>query len=331
MSSARITKEITVRSSDGVELYSRLTRAPDARKTPIVCANGIGVSTFFWKYLERDFAHERPVVVWDYRGHGKSGRPRDLTNLTMRTNSKDLLSVMDAHGLERAILSGHSMGVQVIFEAYRVAPDRIAALIPMLGTYGRPVDTAFESPIAMPLAFLLAHKLATLFPRRLGAIQRRLLKRPILARLATKLARLANLVHPELMPQAELDEYIEHFGDFDPEVFFRMAEKMAVHTAGDILDRVQVPVLVVAGERDVFTPLWLSEEMADRLPRARLLVLRQGSHAALVEQPDLLNARVRQFLEEALPELQPRDAETVATTPAAARRGTSGRQKPHAP
>ena len=46
------------------------------------------------------------------------------------------------------------------------------------------------------------------------------------------------------MPDEHLDAYIEHFGDFDPEVFIRMAEKMAVHTAGDLLEKVAAPVLV---------------------------------------------------------------------------------------
>jgi pimeloyl-ACP methyl ester carboxylesterase len=326
MTSPRITREIVVRTIDGVELHSRSTRGPHAHKTPIVCANGIGVSTFFWTYLESRFAAERPVIVWDYRGHGKSGRPHDLSGLTMRQNAKDLFAVMDAHDVERAVLTGHSMGVQVILEAYKVAPSRIAALVPMLGTYGRPMDTAFDSPIAVPVLFILAHKLALRFPRRLGSFQK-LLKRPVLAKLAAKFARLANLVDPKLMPQHALDAYIDHFGDFDPEIFFRMAEKMATHSAEDVLAKIDVPVLVVAAENDTFTPLWLSEEMADRLPLARLLVVTGGSHAALVEQPELVNERVAQFLEEMLPE--PSHEEPVAAAPAEPRRTASGRHKTH--
>jgi pimeloyl-ACP methyl ester carboxylesterase len=36
--------------------------------------------------------------------------------------------------------------------------------------------------------------------------------------------------------------------------------------------------------------------MADRLPRARLLIMTGGSHAGMVEQPDLIDSRVREFL-----------------------------------
>lgn len=292
----RFVEERTIRASDGTELYARRTRGGDAAGVPLVCCNGIGVATFFWKYVERHFALERPVILWDYRGHGESGDPPSLENLTMEQNARDLLSVLDSFGVEKAVLAGHSMGVQVILEFYRHWPERVAALVPTLGTYGRPVHTFLDSPILAPLAFLVAHRLVIRSGKRLAHIQRSALKKPFIARLAARLARLARLVHPAMMPQADLDAYLKHFGDFDPEVFFRMAEKMALHSAGDMLESIKVPTLVIAGERDIFTPLWLSEEMADRIPGARLLVVPQGSHAALVEQPQLLCLAVEKLI-----------------------------------
>ncbi|HZV01483.1 MAG TPA: alpha/beta hydrolase [Planctomycetota bacterium] len=292
----RLVEERTVRASDGTELYARRTRGADAAGVPLVCCNGIGVATFFWKYVERHFAQERPVILWDYRGHGESGAPPSLDNLTMEQNARDLLSVLDAFGVEKAALAGHSMGVQVILEFYRQWPERTAALVPTLGTFGKPVHTFLDAPILAPLAFLLAHKLVIRSGKRLAAIQRSALKKPFIARLAARIARLARLVHPAMMPQADLEAYLAHFGDFDPEVFFRMAEKMALHSAESVLPTIHVPTLVIAGERDIFTPLHLSEEMADRIPGARLLVIPQGSHAALVEQPQLLCLAMEKLL-----------------------------------
>ena len=68
------------------------------------------------------------------------------------------------------------------------------------------------------------------------------------------------------------------------------------HDATDLLPSVRVPTLVVAGERDLFTPLARSEEMAKAIPGAELLVLQGGSHAALVEQPETIGAAVEKFL-----------------------------------
>ena len=57
-----------------------------------------------------------------------------------------------------------------------------------------------------------------------------------------------------------------------------------------------VPVLVVAGERDSFTPPFLAERMAREMPDAQLLMLR-GTHVASIEQPELVDGRIREFFE----------------------------------
>lgn len=294
----RTRTEKVVIAADGTRLYARQTAGRHARGTPLICCNGIGVSTIFWRYLERHFADTRPVIVWDYRGHGQSEFPRDLDALTMEGNAEDLRRVMDAFGHERAVQLGHSMGCQVIYTFAHLYPERSAGLVPMLGTYGRPVHTFFNMEAASLVSFLIGHRVGTTMPEAIARLKRRIIDSPRGRRLLSSIARVGKIVHPTAMPQEDLDAYLEHFGQQSPLVFFRMAEKMAAHSAGPFLESIEAPTLVVAGEWDLFTPLWLSEEIADRLPRARLLVLREGSHAALVEQPDLIHREIERFLVE---------------------------------
>lgn len=290
--------EKVVVAGDGTRLHARQTAGRHARGTPLICANGIGVSTCFWRYVEDHFADTRPVIVWDYRGHGLSEFPRDLDALTMEGNAEDLRRVLDAFGHERAVLLGHSMGCQVIYTFAHLHPARAAGLVPMLGTYGRPVHTFFNMEVASLVSFLVGHRIGVTMPEALASAKRRLMVSPRGRRLLSSVARLGRIVHPQAMPQSDLDAYLDHLGLQSPLVFFRMAEKMAAHSAGPFLESIEAPTLVVAGEWDLFTPLWLSEEIADRLPRARLLVLREGSHAALVEQPALIHRELEQFLAE---------------------------------
>lgn len=294
----RTRTEKVVIAGDGTRLYARQTAGRHARGVPFVCSNGIGVSTFFWRYLEEHFADTRPVIVWDYRGHGKSEFPRDLDALTMENNAEDLRRVLDAFGHERAVHLGHSMGCQVIYTFAHLHPDRTAGLIPMLGTYGRPVHTFFNMETSSLVSFLVSHRLGVAMPGALGRAKKKLIDSPRGRALVSRIARLGRIVHPQAMKQEDLENYLDHFAEQSPLVFFRMAEKMATHSAGPFLQAIEAPTLVVAGEWDLFTPLWLSEEIADRLPRGRLLVLAEGSHAALVEQPDLIHREVEAFLAE---------------------------------
>lgn len=310
-----------IQAGDGTWLYARETRGPQASGVPLLCANGIGVGTFFWVYVEEHFSPERPVITFDYRGHDKSEFPRDLEDLSVDTCAADLLRVLDAFGYEQAILLGHSMGCQVIYTAAHAAPERVAGLVPMLGTFGYPVHTFLDQETLSLFSFLIGHKVGLRIPDLVTRVKRRVIEAPRGRRIVSWVARHSGLVHPERMPQKDLDAYLDHFAALSPVVFLRLAEKMAVHSAGPWLPTIAAPTLVVAGERDIFTPLYLSEEAADRLPCADLFVLRDGSHAGLVEQPQEIAARIEAWMRDhrlAGQPLRPRAREAPAPADAAA-------------
>jgi pimeloyl-ACP methyl ester carboxylesterase len=83
----------------------------------------------------------------------------------------------------------------------------------------------------------------------------------------------------------------------DLPMFLRMLRAAGEHSAEEWLGEVDVPVLVVAGEMDTFTPASLSEWMAERIPNAELLMVAGGSHVAPIEQPELVRERIRAFVE----------------------------------
>lgn len=68
------------------------------------------------------------------------------------------------------------------------------------------------------------------------------------------------------------------------------------HSAEDILPQVSVPVLVVAGARDSFTPAAVSEAMAEAIPGAELDVIASGTHLAPLEHHAEIAARISAFL-----------------------------------
>ncbi|MCA9581631.1 MAG: alpha/beta hydrolase, partial [Myxococcales bacterium] len=82
----------------------------------------------------------------------------------------------------------------------------------------------------------------------------------------------------------------------DPDVFLRMLEQAGHHSAEDYLPEVSCPTIVIAAEKDTFTPPDLAARMAQQIPGAEFLMLRGASHAAPVEQPK----RILQALEQVL-------------------------------
>lgn len=282
----------TTLAGDGTPLAFARGGPKDGRA--LICCNGVGVSTFFWDYVgERFSKDDQQVVVWDYRGHGASGQPKDTSRLTMTDIAEDLARVLDANEIERGIFLGHSMGCQVIFEFARLFPDRVLGLVPILGAFGRPADT-FLDPRIGPAVFKLAYEVGTRIPELFNFGMRMTLRRPGM----WHLARLSGLVHSDLARKEDLDPYMEHLSRLDTRIFMDFVRAAQDHDAGPTLGDLECPALVVAGERDLFTPRHLSVEMASRMPNAELLEIPRGSHAALIEQPELINLRLEKFIRE---------------------------------
>src|SRR5690606_5351334 len=100
-----------------------------------------------------------------------------------------------------------------------------------------------------------------------------------------------------------LDEDIFHqlagsFADLDMKTYLRILELLGEHDATRTLDSVDVPTLVVAGDRDLFTPRSAAERMARRIPGSELLVVPGGTHYVCVEYPELVNLRFEKFFRE---------------------------------
>ncbi|MEQ8887960.1 MAG: alpha/beta hydrolase, partial [Sandaracinaceae bacterium] len=75
-------------------------------------------------------------------------------------------------------------------------------------------------------------------------------------------------------------------------------ERLGQHDAKDVLETLDVPVLVITGDRDLFTPRAAAEQMVRDVRGAELLVVPGGTHYVAVEYPELVNLRIEKFLRE---------------------------------
>jgi pimeloyl-ACP methyl ester carboxylesterase len=280
---------------DGSPIYYRILGSVDGElrdRVPLLLSDGIGCDGFVWKYLERALATERKIVHWHYRGHGRTPEPRDRRRVSMSDCADDLVSVLDAVGLERVALAGHSMGVQVCLEAYRRHRDRISAMVLMCGGYGNPLRTFKGRRTLEALLPYIAFAINRA-PGLIGALWRNVVPTRLAFAIATRTELNAELVRLEdFMP------YLEHIARVDLPLFVDMLAHAGRHSAREILPTIAVPTLIVAGERDGFTPANLSEEMHAAIPGSEMLVVEGGSHTAPIERPHLVNEAVARFLRE---------------------------------
>jgi len=277
------------KSFDGTRIWYRSV----GQGLPIICCNGLGCSTFYFNYLEDYFKKHYRVITWDYRGHGKSDASRIKTNHTIQSLVLDLKKVMDALKIKRAIFVGHSMGTQIVYEFFGNYPKRCIALIPCFGTFERPMDTLFNFPFSryvFDLIYLFNHAV----PQLSNFIGKILVKNPFWFQMGG----LLKIMKPYLVDKKILEQYIDHIVNVDPVFLSDLTRNMQEHTAEDSVKKINIPTLIVGGEEDTFTPVWLSKKMHHLIPNSELFIVKKGSHVALVEQPELINLRMEKFLKE---------------------------------
>jgi pimeloyl-ACP methyl ester carboxylesterase len=257
-----------------------------------VLCDGLVCDGYIWKYLWDDLAGKTSLAHWHYRGHGRSGLPEDPEQIDVAAHAMDLDAVRRHLGDRPVVLVGHSLGCQVVLEAYRQRREGIVGLVLLCGSSGRVLDTFHGSDIlarVLPEVMRAAEARPELF---------RSLWRKVPIDLAVRVALASGEVDKSMLNPDDLVPYLEHATRMDFLLFLHMLKAVASYSANDFLPSISVPVLVVAGQNDRFTPCDLARAMAGAMKKADLLVVHGATHVAPLEQRELVGGRIARFLAE---------------------------------
>ena len=194
-----------------------------------------------------------------------------LPRMTFPALTEALRNTLDARGIGRATLVGHSMGGMLAQDFVATFPDRVARMVlyattPAFG--GR--DPAFaEAFIAARLGPLDEHgSMAAAAPAMLAGLPDHAMA-PALAALSA-------------VPEEVYRDTVRCLTTFD-----RRAD----------LPRIRVPTLLIAGELDESAPLKTMRRMADAIPGARLAIIDGAGHFAHLDHPAEFRTALREFLD----------------------------------
>ncbi len=277
-----------VAPSDGSPLFYE-SWGERGHATPVLLCDGIGCDGYVWRHLRHDLG-DRYGVHPHYRGHGRTAPPRDPARVTIEDLADDLACVLDDALIDRAVLIGHSMGVQVALETYRRHVERVAGLVLVCGAASHPLRT-FRGSAALEEWLPTIQKWIHRVPGVINRVTRAVLPTRLAYEIASRLE-----IRRELIEPSDFMPYLEGMARVDARLFVAMLSSAGSHSAEDLLPRVMVPTLVVAAGRDGFTPPERSRAIAAAVPQAELLEIPNASHTAPIEHPDLVNLAVQDFL-----------------------------------
>ncbi len=253
-------------AANGLEIaYRRVGEGP-----PLVFVHGTAEDGRVWRPQLAALADEFTVVAWDEPGAGRSSDvPADFG---LADYANCLAAVIEALALAPAHVAGVSWGGTVVQELCR-HHSRLVATVILIDTYAGwkgslPADEV-RARVARTRAMLDAP--AEDFDPTLPGL-------------------FAGDPPAEFVPLLE-----EMAAAVRPESLRTQLLVMAEADQRDLLPRIAVPTLLIWGELDARSPLSVAHQFEEAIPDTKLVVIPGCGHLSNLEQPEQVNAAVRDF------------------------------------
>ncbi|MFE9748558.1 alpha/beta fold hydrolase [Saccharothrix saharensis] len=240
---------------------------------PVVLVHGHPFNRSMWRPQVERLRSRYRVIAPDLRGFGETPVAPDPMPWTAFAD--DLIGLLDRLGLERVVLCGLSMGGQIVMELHRAHPSRVRALLL--------ADTFPDGETAAGRE--LRHGMAARVLREgMG---------PYADEVLDKMLSPRNVV---AMP-AVAEHVLGMMRGTSPEgaaAAWRARAQRPDYV--DSLSRATVPVLVVVGEEDEYTPVAVAERMHATIPGSELAVIPGSGHLPNLERPEEFTDALERFL-----------------------------------
>lgn len=258
----------TVRAN-GVEVaFERAGTGP-----PIVFVHGATADSRMWQPQLAALADEFTVVAWDEPGAGRSS---DVPpGFQLRDYADCLAAVIESVDLGPAAVVGLSWGGTITLELYRRRPELVERLV-LTDTYAGWKGSLSAEEVKARVDGL---------------------RQALTADEQDFDPTLPGLFAAE--PPAEFVALLAEIGrDVRPESMRVSLTIMAETDQRDLLPQVTVPTLLIWGEQDARSPLYVAEQFEQAIPGAELTVIPGAGHVSNLERPSVFNDAVRAFCRE---------------------------------
>ena len=254
-----------VTTSTGLRIGYFETGTGDA--LPAVFLHGVGSDKSVWHPQLAYFGRARRAIAFDYPGYGESepaaaGTTRDDYALA-------IISAMHELGIDQAHICGLSLGGVIAIAMHHAARPYCASLV-------------------LADSFAVHPDGAAIYDRSIASSN---------DLLAMAKARVDLLIAQPADPKVRC-EIVETMGRIDPSAYRIGARAVWLADQRERAQRIDIPTLVLVGEKDLVTPPMLSSELANLIENARIEIIQDAGHLTNLEKADAFNTSVGRFLKE---------------------------------
>lgn len=241
--------------------------------TPIVFLHPWTTNAYIWYFQIFPFARTNQVVAIDHRGHGRSDKPQ--SGYAIPIHASDVTAVLDALKIDRAILVGNSIGGMIAMQFALDHPERVKGLFIL--SSGTGVGAGMPKEVAAAFKSDFEGTFGALLDGTISAKTRR--ERP----------EIVEVMKSHFLVESNFPRHVFDSSFADPAGVFNW------NIAGQ-LSSIKAPTVVYAGAEDQATPVAANQLLADKIPGAKLNVIKDVGHFFQLEKPLEFNAALKEFV-----------------------------------
>ncbi len=239
---------------------------------PLLFIHGLGSSGRDWELQIETFAQNYQVIVFDLRGHGKSGKPPGPYSIPLF--AEDTARLLDMLNSNPAHIVGISLGGMVAYQLGLDWPGSVKSLVIVNSTPELIVRT-LQDQIRIWQRLLIVRLMGM---RKMGEV-------------------LGKRFFPE-PEQAELRQiFVDHWAENEKPTYLEAMKASLGWSVVERLEEIGCPTLVISAEHDYF-PSPVAEGYLNRIPEGKMVLIEGARHAVPAEKPALFNALIGEFLAE---------------------------------
>lgn len=260
----------------------------------LVFIHGWNSNSMQWYYQKKFFQNDYHLILIDLPGLGKSKRPSNK-DFSLENIASVLYDVLEKTGPRDPVLWGHSIGGMTILTFCKIYKEKLSGIKGIVlqhTTYTNPTKTAIfsklltglKNPVLKPICWLMIiFSPLVWLSRWMSYANGNML-------IMTRFLTFAGTQTPKQLDFTSLLSAMA-----PPAVTARGVLSMFNYDATDILNKIPVPVLILAANHDRLTKPEASYFMKS-IPASQLLTLNPAGHMGLIERHQEVNNRVSSFL-----------------------------------
>jgi pimeloyl-ACP methyl ester carboxylesterase len=231
----------------------------------ILLSHGYSATLEMWRGQIAPLSQRHQLILWDMRGHGQTDSPDEPSLYSRDRTVADMAALLDKAGVQRAIVGGLSLGGYMSLAFHLSYPERVRSLL-LFDT-----GPGFKNDEARAAWNQRAAETANTF------------ETDGLASLQSRSKEMATSTHRSAagLARAARGMLAQH-------------DDLVIKSLPDI----KVPTLIIVGADDA-PFLAPTDYMAAKIPNARKVVIPHAGHASNLDQPEIFNGAVLEFLESA--------------------------------